>query len=76
MNVRVPSRVAEPLRILVNYEISRKPLKCLDMMASTQRAAQKPNFHVFRSLFGALILGWIADCYGRKIVYIFSTGLS
>ena len=35
------------LRILGNQEISRKSLKCLDLIASTQPSNQKPNFDVF-----------------------------
>ena len=37
------------VRIFGNQEISENPLKCLDLMASTQPAIQKPNFDVFRA---------------------------
>ena len=36
------------LRILRIYEISRKYLKCVELMASTQPSTQKPNFDVVR----------------------------
>ena len=37
------------LRILGNQEISGKPLKCLDLIASTQPSTQKSNFDIFWS---------------------------
>ena len=35
------------LRILGNYKITRKSVKCLHVIASTQPTTQKPNFDAF-----------------------------
>ena len=37
------TRKKKRLRMLGNWEISRKPLKCLYLVASTQPSTQKPN---------------------------------
>ena len=44
VSVWVASRVAERLK---TEEMSRKSLKCLDLIASTQPFNQKPNFDTF-----------------------------
>ena len=50
INVQVSSRVAKRFKTLdlSKLRISRKYLKCLDLMASTHSAIQKPNSDVFR----------------------------
>ena len=50
-SVRVASWVAEWLRILGNKKNSRKPLKCLGLMASTQPALQPAKSQVL-TVFG------------------------
>ena len=45
VSARVASRVAERLKTFP--EISRRSLKCLDLIASTQPSNQKPNFDIF-----------------------------
>ena len=50
VNVRVDSRIAKWLKTydLRKLRISKKSLKCLDLMASTQPSSLKPNLDVFR----------------------------
>ena len=50
MNAHVTTwQIAEQLKTIKNYEISRKSLKYLGFMVSTQPTTQKPNFEVFFS---------------------------
>ena len=49
VNVELPHELRNDLRlrILGNYEVSRKSLKCLDLSVSNQPSSQKSNFDVF-----------------------------